>query len=97
MLTRIVIMTLREEEVEAFLAIFEENASYIRHQEGCHSLALHRDEHLSNRFYTLSHWESEVYLNQYRRSVLFGKVWRAFKALFKEAPQAYSLQLHTVV
>ncbi|MFC5191991.1 putative quinol monooxygenase [Algoriphagus aquatilis] len=90
MLIRIVRMTFRPEEVEAFLKNFEANKLSIRNSPGCKHLELWQDDHEKNIFMTYSHWESEEALNKYRDSELFKSVWSFTKALFAEKPQAFS-------
>jgi len=92
MLTRIVKMRFRVEEVPIFLALFEENRSHIASQPGCSGLQLLRGKDDPTLFFTYSHWEGKAQLNAYRNSALFGKVWPATKALFAEKPEAWSVE-----
>jgi heme-degrading monooxygenase HmoA len=39
---------------------------------------------------TISKWDDVESLNAYRDSKLFGEVWPATKALFKEGPEVWS-------
>src|ERR1043165_9493648 len=97
MITRIVQMTLREEEVANFLFLFEERKKLIRHFEGCRHLELWQHAHEKNILFTYSIWESEKHLDDYRFSELFKDTWKRTKELFKDKPQAWSLMQHTVV
>jgi quinol monooxygenase YgiN len=97
MLVRIVRMTFRPEEVASFLQIFEQSKQLIRSFEGCRHLELHRDADNPAVYYTYSHWLSETHLNAYRDSELFGKTWRATKALFADKPMAFSLERQQLV
>lgn len=90
MLIRIVRMTFRENEVAAFLALFNESKEQIRNFPGCHHLTLLEDYHDSNVFSTYSIWDDDEALNQYRKSALFAKVWKATKAKFAAPPLAFS-------
>lgn len=90
MLIRIVTMTFQENKVDDFIKIFEEYKEAIRNQVGCQHLELWQDKELANVMSTYSLWENEEYLNQYRHSETFGKVWPATKALFSEKPVATS-------
>lgn len=90
MLIRIVRMTFRENETDAFLKIFEENKHFIRNFPGCTHLELWQDENQKNIFITYSFWEDENTLNQYRDSELFKSVWEDTKSLFSEKPIAFS-------
>ena len=92
MLIRIVRMTFRPEEVDAFLKNFEANKQAIRNSPGCSHLELWQDDHEKNIFMTYSHWESEIALNQYRDSQLFKSVWTFTKTLFADRPVAFSLK-----
>ena len=89
-LIRVVRMTFRPEEAQAFLENFEAHKSLIRNFPGCQHLELWQDQNQKNIFVTYSHWESEMALNQYRDSELFKSVWSITKTLFSEKPQAWS-------
>jgi quinol monooxygenase YgiN len=90
MIIRIVQMTFHENKIDSFIKIFEENKQAIRHQPGCMHLELWQDKNQPQILSTYSLWESEEYLNQYRHSETFGKVWPATKALFAAKPVASS-------
>lgn len=90
MLIRTVKMTFHEDKIVEFINIFEENKEAIRNQDGCKHLELWQDKNQPNIFSTYSIWENEDYLNQYRHSETFGKVWPATKVLFAEKPVASS-------
>ena len=90
MLIRIVRMHFTEAGVEEFLEIFNANKEAIRNFEGCSHLQLLRDKDDPSVFITLSHWESEENLENYRKSELFGKVWGRVKNLFSERTIAFS-------
>lgn len=83
-------MTFQPDRVEDFLEIFNQSKEKIRGFEGCQHLELLQDAHDSNVYSTYSHWDSEVSLNNYRRSALFAEVWPRTKALFAAKPTAYS-------
>ncbi len=92
MIIRIVRMTFKPEEVDAFLELFDNSKSQIRHFEGCHHLELLKDANDARIFSTYSKWENEDALNAYRHSELFGLVWPATKSKFAEKPIAFSLK-----
>ncbi len=92
MTIRIVRMHFTEAGVEEFLEIFNANKVAIRNFEGCTHLQLLRDKNDPTVFTTLSHWESEANLENYRKSELFGKVWGRVKSLFSERTIAFSLE-----
>jgi heme oxygenase (mycobilin-producing) len=92
MLIRIVRMHFTEAGVGEFLAIFNANKEAIRTFEGCTHLQLLRDADDPTTYTTLSHWQNEECLNNYRKSELFGNVWGRVKNLFAQRSQAFSLQ-----
>ncbi len=92
MLIRIVRMHFTETGVEEFLEIFNANKVAIRDFEGCTHLQLLRDKDDPTVYTTLSHWESEENLENYRKSELFGKVWGRVKSLFSKRTIAFSLE-----
>ena len=97
MITRIVRMEFRPEEVATFLAVFEESKALIRHFPGVNHLELHRDATLENVFFTYSIWDGPEALEAYRHSPLFKSVWARTKILFAGKPQAWSLNQLMVV
>lgn len=97
MIIRIVKMTFREAEIEAFTTLFETRKALIRGFEGCLHLELWQDAHQPNVFCTYSHWESEAHLDKYRFSELFKDTWARTKALFLAPPEATSLVRKTIV
>jgi quinol monooxygenase YgiN len=90
MLLRTVRMTFKQEEVENFLALFEDSKNKIRNFKGCSHLELLKDYNLPNVFSTYSIWEDEAALDAYRNSKLFAGVWRETKAKFDAKPVAFS-------
>jgi len=97
MLIRIVRMTFRPEEVEAFLKLFNDSKEQIRHFPGCHHLTLMKDYNQHNIFSTYSIWDDEEALNEYRHSELFASVWKATKSKFADKPIAFSNLEHIKV
>lgn len=92
MLIRIVRMTFKEENVEEFLKIFNDSKGKIRNFKGCTHLELLKDFQQENIYVTYSIWEDEKYLNEYRNSELFKKIWGNTKKLFLEKTIAFSLR-----
>ena len=90
MLIRVVRMTFREDKTEDFLDIFKNSCAKIRGMQGCTHLELLQDANEPNVYSTYSIWNSEDDLNNYRRSELFGVVWKQTKALFAAPPVAQS-------
>lgn len=91
MITRIVKMTFRSENIAAFKEIFYESQKLIRAFDGCIRLELMKDISNDFTFFTISHWESEESLNNYRDSYLFKHTWSRVKPLFSERALAWSL------
>lgn len=92
MLIRIVRMHFTEAGLDEFLEIFDANKEAIRNFPGCKHLQLLKDAEDTNCFTTLSHWDHEDSLENYRKSALFGSVWGRVKTLFSERTQAFSLE-----
>jgi len=97
MIIRVVQMTFKPEEVDAFLKLFDERKDLIRGFEGCRHLELWQDATASNVYFTYSHWDNEEALDKYRFSDLFKDTWARTKALFAEKPQAWSVNQKLVV
>lgn len=92
MITRIVRLSIREDKEEEFLRYFREREMAINHFTGCREVRIYRDSIEKAVFFTVSIWENESALQQYRNSELFKETWKFVKSLFKDAPVAYSLQ-----
>jgi quinol monooxygenase YgiN len=93
MLQRIVKMHFRAEEVEGFLTLFESVKWDIRSSEGCLALKLLRDQQNPCIFFTYSVWEGPEFLERYRHSELFGRVWKSTKSKFAHRAEAWSVDL----
>jgi heme-degrading monooxygenase HmoA len=91
MIKRIVKMTFRTDATDAFRKLFAENRHLIAGFPGCQSLELHSEINRPEIFFTISVWDSEDDLENYRRSELFASVWVRTKVLFAEKPEAWSL------
>ena len=92
MLIRIVRMHFKEDGVQEFLTIFNDNKKAIRNFPGCTHLELLKDKNHPTAYTTVSHWNNESDLNAYRDSAIFGKVWTAVKKQFAKQPEAFSLE-----
>lgn len=90
MITRIVKMTFKADEVPNFLANFEKNKAKIRAFEGCEKLILLQDYQNPNVYFTYSWWQEAAQLEAYRHSDLFKGVWAFTKSLFAAKPEAWS-------
>lgn len=90
MIQRIVRMSFHPEKTEEFLNWFNAHKEKIRNFEGCVHLELWRDVEQPNVFYTYSIWTDEIYIEKYRNSEIFKKVWTFTKQLFNDKPMAFS-------
>lgn len=97
MINRIVRLSFHEENIEAFLTIFENSKNLIANFPGCNGLTLLQDANHANVFYTYSLWGAENDLENYRHSELFKTTWAATKALFDNKPMAFSTIVHQKV
>lgn len=91
MIVRIVKMSFDPTKIDTFLNIFDTQKEKIRNFEGCNLLELYRDKNNPEIFFTYSYWESEMHLNNYRKSELFNKVWTSTKVFFNNKPEAWSV------
>ncbi len=91
MLVRIVRMHFTDAGVAEFLEIFNTHKTQIRNFPGCSHLQLLKDPKDKNCYATLSYWDGEASLEQYRKSELFGRVWGRVKKLFTRRTEAFSL------
>lgn len=91
MFVRLVKMSFHENQIDEFLANFNENKNEIRHFKGCQFLELYRDQTHTNIFFTYSYWDTEADLEAYRHSELFKSVWSKTKPLFNAKPEAWSV------
>ena len=93
MIVRWVHMHFKSEEVERFIAVFDQSKDAIRMSPGCLSLRLLRDPADPCSIQTLSTWEKTEDLEHYRHSQLFEDTWAKTKVLFDQKPRAYSYEL----
>jgi len=93
MIVRIVKLTFRTEEIEAFKSIFETSKKSIRKFDGIAHLECLQSKNDPRIFFTYSHWQDETALENYRHSPLFKDTWAKTKALFAEKPEAWSNEL----
>ncbi len=91
MITRIVKMTFKQEDIDSFLEIFKVSKHKILAFDGCHHLQLLNDKTNPCIFFTFSIWDSEAHLAQYRASELFETTWAKTKKLFASKPEAWTL------
>jgi heme-degrading monooxygenase HmoA len=93
MIKRVVKMTFLTEEIDTFLTIFNQTKRFIRASEGCTHLELWRSTTEPNIMFTLSYWESEIFLEKYRQSDLFRRTWAKTKVLFADKPSAWTVEV----
>lgn len=92
MIKRIVKMVFRTDATDEFLHIFENNCEKIRATDGCISLELVQGIDDQCIFFTISIWEDQAALDAYRNSDTFRSTWVKTKALFNDAPVAWSTE-----
>ena len=84
-------MTFKTDKIDDFLVIFNASKEKIRNTDGCSFLELYRDRTNSSIFFTYSYWNTAQDLKNYRCSELFKDVWAKTKVLFKDKPEAWSV------
>jgi quinol monooxygenase YgiN len=85
-------MEFHPENVDTFMALFYSSKPVISEFNGCREVELYVDTRLSNVYYTISKWDTEDDLDNYRSSAFFQDTWIKTKALFSAKPFAYSLR-----
>lgn len=93
MIKRLVKMSFQPDKIEDFKILFAQNRDLIQGFEGCKHVELLQDTNNPCIFFTYSLWENEDFLNTYRQSELFARVWGATKILFNDKPQAWTVNL----
>jgi len=92
MLTRIVKMQFKPEKVDEFLSHFNSVKDKVRNQPGCLEMFLYKDHAHPNVYFTISTWELDTDLEQYRKSAFFKEVWFFTKELFEVKAEAWSIE-----
>lgn len=90
MIVRLVSLKFEPEYRSEFEALFETAYPKIRRLPGCTFLQLVADPERPADFMTISYWESEEELEEYRASELFGAVWPQVREMLREKPWAKS-------
>jgi quinol monooxygenase YgiN len=85
-------MSFRPEAVSVFLELFNETADKIKASDGCLELSIFSDCSSPAVLFTISRWENEAALDNYRNSELFTNTWSRTKPLFAEKAKAWSLE-----
>lgn len=91
MITRIVKMTFRPGTEADFQQVFRDSQPVIKTFAGCIEVNAFNDVANPLVYFTISKWESEDALNNYRNSEFFMQTWTKTKALFADKAQAWSL------
>jgi quinol monooxygenase YgiN len=92
MIKRIVKMSFKPENIQAFISVYESNWHHIKGFEGCRHVELLQDEKNAGIFFTYSIWESEEHLNNYRDSEIFAKIWGTTKPMFNAKAEAWTVR-----
>lgn len=93
MIKRLVKMSFQPDKIEDFKILFAQNRNYIQNFDGCKHVELLQDANNPCIFFTYILWENEAFLDTYRQSELFARVWAATKILFNDKPQAWTVNL----
>lgn len=90
-------MTFGLAHIEAFKEVFSRQKTQIRHFPGCTYLTLWQDSADPCLFFTMSRWNHESDLEDYRRSDLFIDTWSTIKPWFSSRPEAWTILNHVPV
>jgi quinol monooxygenase YgiN len=90
MITRIVKLSISIERIQDFQNAFKENYENIASFPGCKDVRLVVDTKNPALHFTISIWESEQAIENYRKSELFNTIWSTVKPWFSEHAQAWS-------
>ncbi len=90
-LTRVVKLTLHPQHIEDFKQVFAGHQQDIANMDGCISLQALQDSKEPHIFFTISQWQHEQALDNYRYSEFFKKLWTTVKPMFTEKALAHSL------
>lgn len=90
-IVRIVKMEFKDSGVEEFKKIFERSISGIK-SFGCRDVQLFHNAKELNQLFTISFWEKEEDLENYRSSDFFQTTWVDVKKLFQGKPEAWTLK-----
>lgn len=91
MFIRIVKLSIKEDQMNEFLAFFDTVKEKIRHFEGCTLLEVYQDKKNPGTIFTYSIWKEESDLENYRISEFFTGVWSHIKLFFNGKPEAWSV------
>ena len=90
MITRIVKLEIKPEYALQFRQTFADNHVRIESFPGCIEVRLVHASSDDQTHFTISTWENEQALENYRHSELFGVIWPTVKPWFKEKAEAWT-------
>lgn len=90
MIKRIVKLTIKEEKLAELYQVLDQHLLFIRNVDGCNHLEILKSKPPTNIVWTISIWESEEALNNYRNHPKFYPIWKALKATFAEKAEAWT-------
>jgi hypothetical protein len=90
-LTRVVKLSFDPQHIETFRSILADHIAAISNMEGCIRVQGFQDAREPYIFFTISEWENEQALDNYRYSPFFKNLWAKVKPLFAEKAMAHSL------
>ena len=91
MITRLVKLNLKPDKAGEFELIFNYTKPLIDSFEGCQTTNLFKISGADSQYFTISYWESEEHLENYRASALFKSTWSRVKPLFAAKARAFTL------
>ena len=83
-------MTFKKNRADEFLDFFETIKDEIKKFKGCRYIAMFKDERLENVFAFYSAWDTKEYLEDYRKSSFYRRIWTQTKSYFDAPPSAWS-------
>jgi quinol monooxygenase YgiN len=90
-ITRVVKLTLQPQHIQAFKTVFASHKMHIAQFDGCIELNAYQDNKQPEVFFTISRWQSEHNLDNYRYSDFFKTLWSVVKPMFAAKAEAYSM------
>jgi heme-degrading monooxygenase HmoA len=84
-------MVFADNYISDFTEIFKQSQPKIAKMDGCISVKLQQDVNKPQIFFTISEWETEANLEEYRKSELFISTWKKVKPMFAAKAEAWSL------
>ena len=86
-------MTFKPEFISEFVEVESKIHHKIRNFKGCTNLYILNDINNPGIFFSYSYWNSELELNNYRKSIFFRNTWETVKKMFAEKPEAWSTKI----